>query len=405
MYYSYKAKKLDGSIIEDKIEASDRFVVAKELRGKGYTPITITEASNSSKNFMEKFELFFGRVKTDELVIFTKNLSGMIDAGLSLYRAFGVLQKQTRNKYFKEILITLSKEINAGGTLSSGLSKFPKVFSHFFVSMVRAGEESGHLSKALTEIGSNLEKSSNLTKKVKGAMIYPGVIISVMVVIGMLMFAFVVPTLAGTFEELGVELPTSTKIIIVMGNFFSNNLLLSFGVLATLIGGTIFLLRLKSLEKYFDFIFLHLPVVGKISKELNTARTARTVSSLLYSGVSIIRAIEITKDVVQNTYYKRVLEEAKIKVEKGASFSKVFKDHDKLYPIMMSEMLEVGEETGKMSDMLLQVADFYEGEIQEKTKNMSTIIEPVLMVFVGGGVGFFALSMITPLYSVLDNIG
>ena len=154
-----------------------------------------------------------------------------------------------------------------------------------------------------------------------------------------------------------------------------------------------------------DFVILRLPVIGNITKELNTARTARTISSLLLSGVSITRAVEITEDVVQNIYYKRVLSKARLAVEKGSPFSEVFEANANLYPIMMSEMIQVGEETGKLSDMLLQIALFYEEEIENKTKNLSTIIEPILMIVIGAGVGFFAISMISPLYSILGSIG
>ena len=270
--------------------------------------------------------------------------------------------------------------------------------------MTRAGEESGNLAGALTDIGTNLEKSNSLTKKIKGALIYPGVILCAMIVIGILMFAFVVPTLSGTFKELGVALPPTTQFIVFLGNFFSNNLILSFVIVVGVFLSVFFLFRAKFMERYIDFAVLHLPVIGNITKELNTARTARTMSSLLLSGVSITRAVEITEDVVQNVYYKKVLDESKVAVERGAPFSQAFSAHTELYPIMMSEMIEVGEETGKLSDMLLQIALFYEEEIENKTKNLSTVIEPVLMIFIGAAVGFFAISMISPLYSVLNNI-
>ena len=158
------------------------------------------------------------------------------------------------------------------------------------------------------------------------------------------------------------------------------------------------------MAKYIDFIILKIPVVNNLVRELNTARTARTVSSLLFSGVSITRALDITRDVVQNVYYKKVLDEAKDAIQKGAPFSQPFGNYPNLYPVMMTEMIQVGEETGKLSDMLLQIASFYEEEIENKTKNLSTIIEPVLMIFIGAAVGFFAISMISPLYSVLGSI-
>ena len=328
----------------------------------------------------------------------------MLKAGLSLSRALSVLKKQTQNPALGKILTSLSNDINSGESLSSGLSKFPDPFSKLFVSMTKAGEESGNLSGALSEIGMNLEKAYSLTKKIHGALIYPGVILSAMAVIGVLMFAFVVPTLANTFKELGVVLPLSTRIVIYFGNFFSNNLILTFVSMIGVAFGFYSLGRAKFMAKYIDYIILRLPIIGNITKELNTARTTRTMSSLLSSGVSIMRAIEITEDVVQNIYYKKVLNEAKIAVEKGAPFSETFTENSNLYPVMMSEMIQVGEETGKLSDMLLQIALFYEEEIENKTKNLSTIIEPVLMIAIGAGVGFFAISMISPLYSILGSI-
>jgi type IV pilus assembly protein PilC len=270
--------------------------------------------------------------------------------------------------------------------------------------MIRAGEESGNMAGALTEIGMNIEKSNSLTKKIKGALIYPGVILSAMMLIGILMFAFVVPTLAKTFKSVGTEIPASTKFIIATGEFFSHNLILSLVSLIAFIVGSIYLFKAPFLAKYIDYIVLKLPVIGEMVKQLNTARTARSLSSLLISGVPIIRSIEITQDVVQNIYYKRILEDAKKIIEKGSPLSEIFKSNLDFYPIMMAEMVQVGEETGKLSDMLLQIALFYEEEVENKTKSLSTIIEPVLMVFIGVAVGFFAVSMISPMYKVMDGV-
>ncbi len=405
MLFTYKAKSKTGGILEGTMEATDRFSLSRDLRSKGNTPISITEKGGKNDIKLPDFlQGFFSKVSLADQILLTKNLSGMLKAGLSLSRALSVLQKQTKNITLNAVLTSISNDINAGETFSAGMVKFPKVFSSLFISMVRAGEESGNLAGALTDVGINLEKTNSLNKKIKGALIYPGVILSVMFVVGILMFAFVVPTLAGTFKELGVKLPLSTQIIISLGNFFSKNLLLTFVILIVLFLSIMSFLRAKFMAKYLDFIMVRLPLVGNLIKELNTARTARTMSSLLLSGVAITRAIEITQDVVQNIYYKKVLEESKISIEKGSPFSQSFVAHPELYPVMMSEMIQVGEETGKLSDMLLEVSLFYEGEIENKTKNLSTIIEPVLMVFIGAGVGFFAISMISPLYSVLGSI-
>jgi len=404
MIFSYKAKIKDGKIIEGNSEATDKFALSRELRARGNIPIRIKEVKTNTFNLNKMVERFFGRVKVTDQIVFTKNLSGMLHAGLSLSRALSVLNKQTKSQKFLDILSSLSDEINSGETLSSAMAKFPKTFSKLFISMIQAGEESGNLSGALAEIGANLEKSHSLTKKVKGALIYPGVIISAMILIGILMLAFVVPTLAKTFKDVGAELPASTKFIIALGDFFSHNLLLSIVSIIAIVAGLYFLFQAKFMAKYVDFIVLCLPAIGDMSKELNTARTARTISSLLLSGVPITRSIEIAENVVQNVYYKRVLEDARGVIEKGVPFSEVFISNPKLYPVMMAEMVQVGEETGKLSDMLLEVAIFYEEEIENRTKNLSTIIEPVLMIIIGVAVGFFALSIMTPLYSVMNNV-
>lgn len=405
MLFTYTAKLKNGEIFEGTQEAPDRFALSRDLRSRGDIPLSVTAKTPGILEKISLFENMFSKVKVAEQILFTKNLSGMLKAGLSLFRALTVLKKQTKNKTMSKILVSLTDDINSGETLSSALAKFPNVFSKLFVSMARAGEESGNLSGALSDIGLNLEKSHSLTKKIHGALIYPGVILSAMVVIGVLMFAFVVPTLAGTFKELGVALPLPTQILIFAGTFFSNHLILTFVIIIGIVLFAYSLFRAKFMQKYIDFGMLKFPVVKNLVKELNTARTARSMSSLLLSGVSLTRAVEITEDVVQNVYYKKVLREAKVGVEKGSPFSKVFEANSNLYPVMMSEMIQVGEETGKLSDMLLQIALFYEEEIENKTKNLSTIIEPILMIVIGAGVGFFAISMISPLYSILGSIG
>ncbi len=404
MLFKYKAKLQNGEMIEGELEAVDRFSASRDLHARGATPITIETKSKGRSQIEEAFESIFEGISTGELVILTKNLGGMLKAGLSLSRAISVLEKQTKNKKLVKVLGSLQNEINAGGTLSSGLAKYPKIFSKLFVSMTRAGEESGNLVGTLNEIGQNLEKSDSLRKKVKGALVYPMVIISVMVIVGILMFIFIVPTLAKTFTDLGVKLPRSTQIVLGISKFLSEHTILSFAILFGFAFGLFFFFRAKFLAKYLDYIVIRLPAIGTMAKELNTARTARTMASLLNSGVPITRSIEITEDVVQNIYYKQVLKQALVLVEKGVPFSKVFSDNTKLYPIMMAEMMQVGEETGKLADMLQQIAEFYEIEIDNKTKSLSTIIEPVLMILVGAGVGVFAVSMITPLYSVLNDL-
>jgi type IV pilus assembly protein PilC len=403
MLFLYKAKTKEGDIVDGVIESLNRFSAARELRSRGTTPVSISIKKNTLDP-MVPFKKMFSGVKVSEQISFCKNLSGMLHAGLSLYRALSVLKKQTKNSEFDKILTALIAEINGGGTLSSGLVKFPNIFSKIFVSMVRAGEESGNLAESLVQIQINLEKSNNLNKKVKGALIYPGVIFSAMIIIGVLMFAFVVPTLSKTFTDLNTELPASTKFIVFLGGFFSKHLFLSFAIIIGGAFGIFSLIRANFMAKYIDYLSIKMPIIGKFVIELNTARTVRSISSLLSSGVPIIRAIEITEDVVQNLYYKKVLRESREGIQRGEPFSTAFRENTKLFPIMVGEMIEVGEETGNLAPMLLDVSVFYEEEVENKTKNLSTIIEPFLMIIIGAAVGFFAISMISPLYSVMNNI-
>ncbi len=404
MNFKYKIQTKDKEIVEGYKESSDKFTLARELREEGNMPLSIKESKGkgSGKSFL-KLDIF-GSVSLSEKMIFTNNLSGMLTAGLPLTRALSILEKQSTNDKFNKILTTLVDEVNKGNTLSDGMKKYPKIFSGVFISMVHAGEESGGLPQALNEVGLNLKKSYDLKKKIKGALMYPSIILCAIFIIGVLMMMFVVPTLTKTFKDLGGDLPASTKFVIWLSDTISHHtilFLLSVGIIVT---GFVLFAKLKSTKKYFDYIVLKLPVVGKIAKEVNTARTARTLSSLLSSGVDMSKALGITEEVLQNMYYKEVIKGAIVAIEKGDTLSVTFKANTKLYPVMMGEMIEVGEETGNLSKMLLDIANFYENEVDNKTKDMSTIIEPVLMVFIGGAVGFFAVSMISPMYSVMSNI-
>ncbi len=403
MKFEFKSKKQDNTINAGIMDAPDRFAAAKQIRDNGELPISINEFSES---FFSKIKvlLLSGSIKLRDKIMFTRNLSGMLEAGLPLYRALSVLVKQTNNETMKKTLNTLIETINKGGTLSDGMAKHPKIFSTLFVSMVRAGEESGAISSSLKEVGVSLQKSYDMNRKIKSALTYPTIIVGAIILIGVLMLIYVVPTLTKTFAKIGADLPTSTKFVIWLSDTVKDHTVLFIGGLLCIVGLFFILSKLKKTKIYFDLFILKLPVVGNIAKEMNTARTARTMSSLLVSGVTMSRSLEITHEVLQNDQYKKVIKEAILSIEKGEPLSKTFKKYLNLYPVMMGEMVEVGEETGKLSDMLHDIASFYEGEVDSKTKDLSTIIEPVLMVFIGGAVGFFAISMITPMYSILDNI-
>ncbi len=401
MKFKYKAQNKGGEMIEGVKESPDKFTLSRDLRNEGSTPIIIEEYKE--RRFSLKMNLF-SRVSLSDKIMFTNNLSGMLSAGLPISRALVILEKQSTNHAFKKVLNELIDNISKGSSLSDGMKKFPKVFPGVFVPMVHSGEESGALPRVLSEIGQNLKKSYDLNKKIKGALTYPSVILSAMVLIGIFMMAYVVPTLTKTFKEMGSELPASTKFIIWLSDFISNNVILFLVIIIVFFFSLFMLTKLKVTKKYFDFLILRIPVLGKLVIEVNTARTARTLSSLLLSGLNISKALSITEEVLQNIYYKKIIAQSIVSIEKGFPISNSFKENTFLYPIMMSEMIEVGEETGNLSKMLIDVASFYENEVDNKTKNLSTIVEPVLMLIIGGAVGFFAVSMITPMYSVMSKI-
>lgn len=404
MKFKYKAQDTEGNNVEDIAEAFDNFELAKILKEKGLSLIAAKPIDNNRWSKIVSSVLNFGTVSMNEKILFGKNLSSMLEAGLPLSRAVEVIGRQSRNKKFKSVMTGINDSIKSGDSLSGSLSKYPSVFSNLFISMVKAGEESGDLVGALGVVSSQMEKTNELKKKVRGAMIYPGVIITAMVGIGIFMLMFIVPTLTKTFTELNVELPKSTQFIIALSDAFKNNTTLLLGLLVLFFGLVFLGFKTNRGRAILDWSFLHFPLFSGLVKEINSARTARTLSSLITSGVPYLQAVGITHDVVQNSFYKKVLKKAEKNVQLGLPVAKVFEENQKLYPVFVSEMIAVGEETGELGKMLMKVAVYYENEVEAKTKNMSTIVEPILMIIVGAAVGFFALSMISPMYSLVENI-
>lgn len=401
--YTYKAKNSEGKEYEGTHEAVDKFALYRDIKKEGGQVIEVTESGKGGFRSWEIKIPFIGGVKMHDKIIFARNLSSMIEAGLPITRALSIMQRQSKGE-LKKVLTKLEEEISRGVTLSEAMKLFPDVFSTLFISMVKAGEESGNLILALKNISSQMEKTYALNKKVKGAMMYPAVIFSLMAIIGVLMMVYMVPTLTETFKGLGVKLPLSTRIIIWISDAMKNYFLLMIGGVFALGAGVYYGLKTQKGRRFSDYISLRIPVIGEIVKQVNAARTARTLSSLISSGVDIVVAIGVTQDVIQNSYYKAVLKKTETAIQKGEQISSIFIENDKLYPLFVGEMISVGEETGKIGDMLSGVASFYEDEVDQKTKDMSSIIEPVLMIVIGVAVGAFAISMLAPTYSLVDAI-
>jgi type IV pilus assembly protein PilC len=404
--FHFKATNQTGEVYEANREASDRFALYRDLKKEGNTVISAEEKKGQKtklKAFLD-FKLTTGSIKIKDKIVFARNIASMLEAGLPLSRILSVMERQTKNEQLRKTLAGINDHIKAGHTFSDALKEYPKVFPPIFVHMVKAGEESGNLSRSLRVLADQTEQNYLLQKKVKGAMVYPSIILSLMIVIAILMLIFVVPTLSATFASLHTPLPATTQFILTTSDLIKNNLIAFVAAVIAVIAIVGSIPKTSIGKKAIDFLALHTPYVSTIVKESLSARTARTLASLLTAGVDYVFAIEVTRDVISNHYFKQVLDQAREVVQKGDPISGAFAKHSKLYPLFVSEMMSVGEETGQLATMLGNIASYYEQEVDQKTKDMSTIVEPFLMVIIGLAVGFFAVSMITPMYTVLNNI-
>ena len=402
--FTYTAENGDGEVYSSVLEAADRFELYKIVRRDGGKIISVEEDRSDNVWSFQYWNARIATVPEHQKIVFARNLGAMLTAGLSLARALSVLGRQTRNARLKKIIASLESDVRTGNPLHEAMGKFKSVFPSLFVAMVKSGEESGDLPGTLKNTAEQMHQSYTLKKKVRGALIYPSIIVIAIVGIGVLMLTEVVPTLAQTFEEVGAELPASTQAVIATSNFLIEHTVIALILISTFIIALFLALRTAPGRRAKDKLFISIPLIGTIVKEVNSARTARTLSSLLSSGVDVVTSISITTEVVQNSYFRGVLKEAATSVQKGEPFAKPFMKNENLYPPLVAEMISVGEETGALNDMLLQLAVFYEDEVSRKTKDMATVIEPFLMIIIGGAVGFFAISMISPIYSLSESI-
>ncbi len=383
------------------VDAPSRFDVYEQVRNEGGFVIAIEERDGFSLGALSRFNISIGTgIKRTEIIRTAKNLSAMLSAGLSISRALSVIERQSSNKRLKAIATSLAESVKKGSSFHEALALHPEVFPEIFVAMARAGEESGSLADSLTVVAVQMERSEELVRKIKGAMIYPAIVITAVLVVGILMLIYVVPTLTSTFTSLGVQVPLATRIIVALSDFMVANVTLVIIALIALVVGSYVFVRSKFGNRIVLATALHLPVIGELVRETYTARASRTLSSLLSAGVPVLDALSITKAVVHAEAFAKVIEEAEAHVKKGELLSTSFSEHTNLYPILMSDMLAVGEETGKVAEMLKQIAEFYEEDVAQKTKDLSTIIEPLLMLIIGAMVGVFAVSIIAPIYQL-----
>lgn len=400
--YSFVARSKNGESLTGVREAKNEQELAKIIHQEGCFLVSATiEEKKPKKNYSKiSFSAILG-VSLNEKLFFTRNLQMIIASGLSLPRALLILSGQCRSKKFEKILLEIKDSISEGKTLSESLANYPDVFSELFQGMVKVGEETGQLKEVLKVLTSQMEREADLKAKIKGAMVYPAVIICAMFGIGVLMMVMVIPRLAKTFEQLNVELPITTKMVISLSSFIAEQwylfILIIFFVVFIFLKG----IKTKKGRQIIDIFTLRIPIISSIVKKTNSAYTVRTLSSLISAGVSLVRALEITANALSNVFYKTALLETSQLVKKGEKLSKSLMSYNKIYPLIIAQMIEVGEETGETSRILAQLADFFEEEVANTTKNLATIIEPVLMIIIGAVVGFFVMSMIQPMYGML----
>ena len=400
--FVYTAEKNDGEVYKGTAEAKDRFELYSIVRREGGKIVSVNEQMGGIWS-LTYWNTKFTTIKEYDKILLARNLGAMISAGLSLSRALAVLERQTKNPRLGATVSEIASDVRRGETLHGAMAKFPRVFNNLFIAMIRAGEEGGDLPSSLAVTSDQMERMFDLKKKIKGAMIYPCIILIAIVGIGAVMMVVVVPSLASTFNDMGAALPPSTRAVIGLSNFLVQYTAVAIGIVVGLVGGIYAAVRTQIGQRGIDFVLLHLPGISPMVKEVNAARTARTMASLLSSGVDVITALDITREVVQNSFFRSILAAARDGVAQGQPLSTEFARNEKMYPPFVGEMMAVGEETGQTAEMLKRLAIFYEIEVDRKTKDMSTIIEPFLMLFIGAAVGFFAVAMITPIYSLSSN--
>ena len=348
-----------------------------------------------------------GGPNNEDISVFTRQMSTLIQAGLPLLRSLEVMIKQQEKKpKFKKMLESVAEKVSSGGTLSDGLAMYPKTFDKLYVNMVRAGEAGGVLDLVLTRLAQFQEKSIRTIKKVKSAMIYPSVIMFVAVGIVTLLMMVVVPQFESIFEQMlrGAPLPGPTQIVVDISDLFSSNPILVLGGMAGSIMGVVLLKKTKQGSKGFDWLGLHVPVVRDVVSKSNVSRITRTFGTLLSSGVPILQALQITGDTLTNFFFVKAMTNIHNAVRDGESMA-VQMNREPVFPTMVTSMVEIGEETGELPDMLTRIADNFDEDVDNAVAGVTSLIEPVMIVFLAVVVGFIVIALFLPIVSIIENLG
>lgn len=399
--FTYKARDKKGTLVQGMVDANSEDMVANLLLEKNLTIIAIEKRKSDAWHL--NFLSIFKRVGTKDLVVFFRQLSVMVDASMPIVKALRILIRQTQNKNLKMVIAGLADEVEGGNSLSSGMTAFPEIFSPFYINIIKSGETSGRLSQVMNYLADQKEKDYDLESNLKGAMIYPAFILVALVVVGFVVMTFVVPKMTAMIAESGAKLPLITQVLIGISSFLASFWwLVIAGVLLLIFGLSVFL-RTENGKRLFDLIKIRLPIFGNIFKYIYIVRICRSLDTLLKGGVPISRGLEVVRDVVGNKVYFDILSNTIKEVSEGNSIAEGFSASDDI-PVMVYQMIGVGEEIGKLEEILEKISEFYSREINNSVKNLASMIEPLIMVFLGLAVGFFVAAIILPMWQLSSSM-
>lgn len=397
--FSYNARDLQGTDHKGTIETGDQSQVARILSKKGLIVISIKKKEEINSKFFDKY---LHRVSFTDLVVSTRQLATMIESGLVLSEALDILVDQQENKKFKSVLEDVSRDIKGGMDLATALKKHPDVFPPLYSSLVKSGEQAGKLDVVLSQMADSLERDRAFRSKVRGAMIYPVIVVTMMVGVVFVMMIFVIPKLTSLYTQSNIELPLPTKILITTSSLFQNYWWL---IIALMIAAFITFKKWVATpigKLQFDTFLLKLPIVGKIVQDTSLTNFTRTFGLLITAGIPLLDALQIVADVISNNVYKKALQNTYQGVERGLAFSTQL-DSVGVFPKIISQMYRVGEETGKVDKVSFKMADYFESESDELLKNLTVAIEPIVLLLLGVGVAFLVLSIILPIYKLTTS--
>ena len=404
--FTYSARNKTGGIEKGTLFAADRAAATANLITKGFAPILVKEVASGavkSGNFLSNIK-FGQKVKLSDKVIFSRQFSTMINAGVPIVQSLAILKEQTESKVLAEVVVDLSKQVEGGSTLANALAAHPKIFSPIFINMVRAGETGGILDEVLDRLALQQEKDAAIVAKLKGALTYPGLLFGVAISVFFLMMTVIVPKLTAVFADSGTKLPIYTVILLAISHFLVK---FAFIIIVGVIAGGIAFVRYIHTPKgkrWLDYTLVKLPIFGPILVKVNVARFARTFSSLMSSGISVLDAISATRDAIGSTVYEDILDEVAKAVKNGHPMSETIRA-SKYFPPIVGQMIAVGEETGQLDDILLKLAVFYEGEVDTVVASLSSILEPIIIIVLGGMVGIIAVAVIGPIAALEGGQG